>query len=354
LSTLRAAADHDLTSFMLPASLGGRGRGWEDWGALLHEVSYLCADAGFPALLSSATAMQQLLARAPHGTAAGHYARTIASGDAFLAFCWTEGTDPFSFATTARRDGSDFVLSGRKKPLVGAQIATAFVIFARDTRTGDVVAAIVDREDRGVTVTPMRAIGLRSTGFGSVQLDEVRVPDERVLAVADGVSFGQVYLNVMRLQIPIWLLGRMRQFFERCVIELRERIRYDAPVTEMQAVQAAFGSMAVSLETTRLVVRDALARAGQCRHESYWDPGFAVAKYHAVEQALALGRTAQGILGGAAVFEADGFERELRGFQCLVANVGTQLVLQIDLGALVVAETRQPQEDFVHDVRPIG
>jgi alkylation response protein AidB-like acyl-CoA dehydrogenase len=252
------------------------------------------------------------------------------------------------------------VIRGAKKPLGGGMIATAYVIFARDATTGDVIAAIVERDDPGVSVEPVRAMGLRSVGFGHVTLTDVRIPKERVLAATDGVSFGQAFLNLARLQIPVWVLGRMRSFFERCVVELQRRVRYGIPVAEMQAVQATFGRMAVALETTRLVVRSALARAGQCQHESYWDASFALAKYHAVEQALAFGRAAQNILGGAAVFESDGFERELRGFNCLVANAGTQLVLEIDLGVLAAAETghrfdlNTDQQEKAHDLRSLG
>jgi alkylation response protein AidB-like acyl-CoA dehydrogenase len=138
-------------------------------------------------------------------------------------------------------------------------------------------------------------------------------------------------------------------------MELRQRIRFNLPVTEMQAVQATIGRMWSSLETSRLVVADALERSGS--ENVYWDTGFSLTKYYVVEQALAMWRDAQRILGGAALLTDGPFERFMRDANCLVANAGTQLVLEIDLGVLAIDEVGRREtrpKETRDEVRAVG
>jgi alkylation response protein AidB-like acyl-CoA dehydrogenase len=175
-------------------------------------------------------------------------------------------------------------------------------------------------------------------------MEDVRVPAERVLVTRDGLSYGQAFLNLGRLQLPCWVLGRMRALFERTVENVSSRVRYGVPVADMQAAQAVLGRMVASFATARLVIVDALGRADTNEHEDYWDPAIALSKYVTVEQALTLARGAQAILGGDAAFEAP-FERDIRDFNCFVANLGTQLVLEIDLGVLATAQVVTRRKD---------
>src|SRR5262249_54121734 len=133
-------------------------------------------------------------------------------------------------------------------------------------------------------------------------------------------------------------LGRMRRLFEASVDELSRRIRYKLPLTEMQTIQAAIGRMYIGLETSRLVVKGALERVEREDHDRLWDPALAVAKVHVIEQALAMCRTLQDILGGAGVFEERPYERPIRDLSCLNAIAGTLATLEVDLGIFAKGE----------------
>jgi alkylation response protein AidB-like acyl-CoA dehydrogenase len=338
LGLLEEAARLGLMARLPLASPGAPSGSWREWGWLLHELGLLCEDLALPMLLALCATVGNMLSQLGREDLMARYVRPLQQGQAFISFSWSEGADPFSFRTTARPDGTHFVLDGGKKPITGALIATAFMVFARHAETGDIMAVMVERTDPGVEVSPAPLMGLRSAGFGHVRLQGVRVPRERVLVAHDGLSFGQGCLNLGRLQLPCFTLGRMRAFFEACVLEVRRRVRYGLPIVEMQAVQAALGRMAVSLETTRLVVHHALERAARDEHEACWEPSTVLSKYFSVEQALTLCREAQRVLGGDAVACDAPFERDMRAFQSFVANQGTQLVLEVDLGVLVADE----------------
>ena len=193
-------------------------------------------------------------------------------------------------------------------------------------------------DDPGVTITPHPATGLRASGMGRLELERVAIPADRVLVAVDGLSYGQRFLNERRLEMPCWALGRMRALLETCVAELAERIRYGLPLTEMQTVQAAIGRMFAGVETSRLVLDGVLERVDQGLHDRLWDAPLALAKYHVIQEALALCRTLQDVLGGAAVLEADAYERAIRDLSCLNAIAGTLATLEVDLGVLTVAD----------------
>jgi len=96
-----------------------------------------------------------------------------------------------------------------------------------------------------------------------------------------------------------------------------------------------------------------IERIGQSLHDPLWDPPLALTKYHVIREALAMCRTLQDILGGAAVFEAAPYERAIRDLSCLNAIAGTMLTLEVDLGILTIGDVelrRRPTKNR-HDER---
>jgi alkylation response protein AidB-like acyl-CoA dehydrogenase len=305
---------------------------------VLHEIGYRSADTSFPMLLAYLGTLTKMLNDTGRDDLIERYVRPMVQGRRLGGFAWSEGHDPFTFRTVLEKTPTGHVLSGLKGPVADAQIADVFMVFARDEATSDLVTVLVERDDPGVTITPYLATGLRAAGMGRIKLDRVAIPPERVLVSVDGLSYGQRFLNERRLEMPCWALGRMRALLETCVAELAQRIRYGLPLTEMQTVQAAVGRMYAGLETSRLVLHGVLERIGQGLHDPLWDAPLALTKYHVIHQALAMSRTLQDILGGAAVLEAAAYERPIRDLACLNAIAGTLLTLEVDLGVLTIGD----------------
>jgi acyl-CoA dehydrogenase len=340
---LREAGELGLFGFTAPREVGGAGRSWREWGWYLHEIGYLCTDTSLPMLLAYCGTLIKLLHESRRPELIDRYVRPMTRGELLAGFCWSEGRDALSFRTTLRRSGRGYVLTGEKLPIADGMLADVFLVFARSEETGDVVGVLVERGDVGVEVKPYLATGLRAAGMGRVRFEQVELPEDRMLVATDGLSFGQRFLNDRRLEMPCWALGRMRALFETCVSELAQRVRYGLPVTEMQTVQAAIGRMVAQIESSRLVVASALDRVAAEAHDPYWDPPLAFTKLHVVEQALALTRTLQDILGGVAVFEAGPYERTIRDLSCLNPIAGTLATLQVDLGILAVTQLEHRQ-----------
>ncbi len=347
---LREAAGLGLLGFTMPAALGGGGRSWREWGLLLHEIAYRCDDTSFPMLLAYCATVTKMLHDTGRADLIARYVVPMMRGECLGGFGWSEGHDPFSFETTARKDGDDYVVSGEKGPIANGLIGDVFMIFARDTATSDVQCVLVERGDSGVEITPYPAMGLRAAGMARVRFHDVRVPGWRVLRDCDALSYGQRFLNDRRLEMPCWALGRMRALFETCARDLQKRVRYGLPLTEMQTIQAAFGRMVIGLEASRLVVQETLTVAERDGFDPLWHPLLAVGKSVVVEHALQMCRTIQDITGGAGVFDLCSYERTIRDLQCLNPIAGTLMTLQVDLGILALAEVgraakKRPIED---------
>lgn len=333
---MAAAANIGLMAFTIPQTIGGAGRTPLEWGLALQAIGYLCDDAAFPLLLGYRGAVCNLLYETGRKDLINRYARPMAQGKVLGSFAYTEGNDPFSFQTMARQTSDGYTISGTKVPVAGGTTSDVFLTFVRRDDANDLMAVLIERDDPGVEITPFETTGLRSLGLAKLQLHDVKIGEERVVAAADALSLAQRFLNGRRLTLPCWIVGRMEALLEQAVADLSSKVRYQLPLTEMQTVQAAVGRMYTAVSTSRLVVNHALERTTSGQHDPMWDSPTAMSKYYVVEKALELCRTAQYVVGGTAVFSGSIYERCMRDFHCLILTAGTQAILETDLGIIAI------------------
>src|SRR5256885_14075172 len=121
-----------------------------------------------------------------------------------------ESRDPCDSLTTASQEGGRWRLDGNKPFIGGAVFANAFLVYAKDTESGDILAFLVERGDDGVSVDPLATMGLRSMGFGSLRLDGVHVPADRLVVGADALSTMHTYLRNRRRMTSRSVVGHIR------------------------------------------------------------------------------------------------------------------------------------------------
>lgn len=334
----RQACQIGMTLYPLSPELGGDGASKMSWGMMLEQVGYLCEDLSFPSVVSLHTAMIKTLYQSNRQDIFERYVQPMIRGDITGAFAYTDGADPFSFKTCARKTEGGYIISGAKHYTTGGDIADVFMTYVRDTSSDDLQVFLIEKNDPGVKVEPLALSGYRSAGVSRVYLNDVFVPESRLLVKADGLTHIQFFLNSRRVILICPLIGRMQAIFERCIGTLNQSIRYGKPLTAMQGVQAQIGKMYKLIETSRAIVYRALARESSGMADELWDEISSLAKFYTTDSAIELVLIAQRLLGGDGQLEANHYGRYLRDFCSFIPGGGTQESINVDLGVMAISK----------------
>jgi len=185
----------------------------------------------------------------------------VLRGEKIGAWCLTEpgaGSDALgSMATTARRDGDQWVLNGEKTFITNAPYADYFLVYAKDDR-GAVQAFVVERGAEGLSTSkPFAKMGMKSSPTGSVSLQDVRVPADHLLG--GGIrDRGHVHksLATERIGLAVMSYGIAERCFEIARDYARTRIQGGKPIASYQLIQQRLARMYVALANARRIVYD--------------------------------------------------------------------------------------------------
>lgn len=329
-----------LLGLALPREIGGEGRDRFEWGIVVEEVSRLSRDPGFSSVMDLNAGLAELLAGTGRADLIQRHAAPMAAGRRVCAAAAYESRDPFDYLTTAREVPGGWELSGSKPFVGGALFADAFVVFAREVESADILAFLVEPVDQGVAVDPLPTMGLRSMGFGSLSLDRVRLPGERLVVEADALSAFNSYLRNRRLMTACAVVGHLQALYDACLSALCDRRRGGRGVLELPNVQRTVGEMYTALQASRALVHQALAAACGPR-DLHFDPLATAAKEFVSEQAVKIGLAVMNLQGGEGYMGRHPWERYMRDALGLVGGQGAQELLLVQLGQQAALETQQ-------------
>jgi len=141
-------------------------------------------------------------------------------------------------ATTARRDGGDWVLDGEKKWIGNASFADLVVVWARDAQDGQVKGFVVEKDTDGMSFDLQRdKIALRVVQNATVRLDGVRVPDQNRLAEGNSFADTARVLRLTRAGVAWMATGCARGAYEHALHYTGEREQFGRPIAGFQLVQ---------------------------------------------------------------------------------------------------------------------
>jgi acyl-CoA dehydrogenase len=320
----RKARDAGLWLPQLPAEYGGLGLGllelcpiFEEAGrSLLGPLALNCSapDEGTMHLLLRFATLEQK----------ERYLRPLAEGRLRSTFAMTEpapgaGSDPSMLQTRARRDGTEWVINGRKWFASGAEGAAFAVVAAlTDPEATKATLFLVDADTPGYRVVrriPTMGIGIPG-GHCEVALEGCRVASAQVLgAPGQGFRLMQARLGPARLTHCMRWLGVAQRSLEIATARARERRAFGSPLGEHEAVQWMLADSAIDIHSSRLMIQHAAWRIEQgdeARAET------STCKVHVAE---AVGRVVDravqvcGSLGYSTDLPLEAFYREVRAFR---------------------------------------
>jgi glutaryl-CoA dehydrogenase len=140
--------------------------------------------------------------------------------------------------TTARRDGTAWVLDGQKKWIGNATFADYVVIWARSAEDGQVKGFVVEKGTPGFETSKMRdKIALRVVQNAHITLDGVRVPEENRLQRANTFRDTAAVLRQTRAGVAWMATGCARGAYEHALAYSRQRQQFGRPIAGFQLVQ---------------------------------------------------------------------------------------------------------------------
>ena len=196
-----------------------------------------------------------------------HYLPRMAT-DTVCSYALSEassGSDAFALTTTARPDGSDYILNGRKLWISNAAEAGLFIVFTTVDPTAGykgITAFLVERDTPGFTVGKKEdKLGIRASSTCELLFDDCRVPAANILGeVGKGYKIAIETLNEGRIGIAAQLLGLATGAWTHAAKYSQERRQFGKPIAEFQAVQFLLAEMATDIEASRLMVYNTARR----------------------------------------------------------------------------------------------
>jgi acyl-CoA dehydrogenase len=269
----------------------------------------------------------------------------MCSGRAMAAFAMTEpeaGSDVAAMRTSARRDGSGWVIDGDKHLISNAGIADIYVVFAVTTPGvghRGLSAFLVPADTPGLTFGGPQVLAAPHP-LGRLRFESCRVPAAALLGEVDGgFKLGMMALDAIRPSVGAAACGMATKALVVTLAHATSRKQFGAPLASFQLVREKIGRLATELEASRLLVY----RAAWCRDTQRGRITIeaAMAKSFATEAAQHIVDEAVQIAGGIGVLVGHPVERLYRAVRALRIYEGTT-----EIHRLVIADQLlQPVDD---------
>ncbi|MFH8887003.1 acyl-CoA dehydrogenase family protein [Streptomyces sp. NPDC017949] len=247
----------------LPEAYGGGGGGIAELSIVLEELGA----AGCPLLMMvvSPAICGTVIARFGTEDQKRTWLPGLADGTRTMAFGITEpdaGSNSHRITTTARRDGDDWILTGRKVFISGVDIADATLIVGRteDARTGRLKPClfIVPRDTPGFGRTVIDMELQAAEKQFELILDEVRLPASSLVGDEDA-GLLQLFagLNPERIMTAAFAIGMGRHALAKAVDYAKTRQVWREPIGSHQAIAHPLAAAHIELELARLMMQKA-------------------------------------------------------------------------------------------------
>ena len=255
----------------------------------------------------------------------------MATGEAIGCFGLTEpdvGSDPASLRTSARRDGSDWVLNGTKMWITNGGVADVAVVWARSD--DGIRGFVVPAETPGFTANDIeRKISLRASVTSELVLDDVRLPEDAVLPEVTGMRGPLSCLSEARYGIVWGSMGAARACFETALEYAKTRTQFGKPIGGFQLTQRKLVEMAVEINKGMLLA----LHLGRMKDEGRVRPEqVSLGKLNNVHEALAICREARSILGANGITLEYPIVRHMNNLESVYTYEGTHEIHTLILG----------------------
>lgn len=332
----RSLYNAGLYAIEVPERYGGLGMSYETQFLLNETLGYYDTGFGFSFHAGSMSADPVFIAGNEEQKAWA--AERLLEGKIF-AFCLTEscaGSDAGAIATTARRDGDEYIISGTKTFISCGEIADYFVVAATIDKTlkhKGITLFLVEKE-RGVQIGKHEdKMGLRLSPTNEVIFDDVRIPASNLIG-EEGRGFPVIMKNMesVRPQTMTFAAGLMMRAVDEATKFAKERKSFDMPIIKFQGLSFLLADM---LKLTQ-ISHGTLMHIAKLLDEGKPLNGIgSSAKIFISESATQVASHAVQILGGYGYMKEYPVEKLMRDAKIFEIFEGTNQIQQVVLAGLL-------------------
>ena len=337
--TLRVAGQLGLGGIYVREDVGGAGLGRTEAVAIFEELAQ--GDPAIAAYITIHNMVAWMIDTYGDAAQRERWLPSMTTMDDLGAYCLTEpgaGSDAAAIATSAIRDGDEYVLTGVKQFISGGGEASVYVVMARTGEPGarGITAFLVEDGAAGLSFgAKERKMGWKAQPTRQVILDQVRVPASAILGELDrGFRIAMSALNGGRINIAACSLGGAQWALDRTVRYVHERFTFGEPLAEKQSVVFTLADMATELQAARALVRDAATALDEQAPDAAMQ--CAMAKRFATDAGFRVANDALQLHGGYGYLQDYGIEKVVRDLRVHQILEGTNEIMRVIIGREVL------------------
>tara|TARA_Y100000748_G_scaffold304000_1_gene311231 strand:- start:1265 stop:2437 length:1173 start_codon:yes stop_codon:yes gene_type:complete len=315
----------------LPEESGGAGVSSVAYGLILHEL-----ERGDSGLRSFASVQGSLVMYPIHAYGSEEqkkkWLQGLGSGELIGCFGLTEsnfGSNPGGMATTAKKDGDDWIINGSKMWITNGSLADVAIVWAKD-ESGIIRGFLLEKGMKGFTSNNIHGkLSLRASVTSELSMVNVRVPDSARLPNIEGLKGPLSCLTQARYGIAWGMVGAAIDCYQTALDYSLERKQFSKPIAAYQMTQAKFAEMITQITMAQLTVYQLgrLKDQGKMRFDQV-----SLAKRNHCVMARDISRTCREILGGNGIIEDYSPMRHMANIETVFTYEGTHEMHSLILG----------------------
>ena len=318
----------------LPEESGGAGVSSVAYGLILHEL-----EKGDSGLRSFASVQGALVMYPIHSYGSDEQKKKwlpgLGSGKLIGCFGLTEpnfGSNPGGMATTAKKDGGDWIINGSKMWITNGSLADVALVWAKD-EAGIIHGFLIEKGMKGFTSNNIHGkLSLRASVTSELSMVNVRIPDSARLPDVEGLKGPLSCLTQARYGVAWGMVGAAVDCYETALDYSLERKQFSKPIAGYQLTQAKFAEMLTQITMAQLTVYQLgrLKDQGKMRFDQV-----SLAKRNHCSMARDVARTCREILGGNGIIEDYSPIRHMANIETVFTYDGTHDMHTLILGQAI-------------------
>ena len=322
-----------LMGVLVPTEYGGSGFSYTEYVTAIEQLSILDPSIGLSMAAHNSLCSGHIL-QFGNKEQKQKWLPKLAIAEWIGAWGLTEhntGSDAASMATTAVKDGDEWVLNGAKNFITHAITADVAVVIARTGEKGDshgMTAFIIEKGIPGFYSGKKEdKLGMRASETAELIFDNCRIPEENILGdIGKGFMQAMKVLDGGRISIAALGLGIAKGAYQVALQYSKEREQFGKPISHFQAIAFKLADMATEIEASELLIYNAADKKN--RGDRMTLEG-AMAKYYSSEIAVKIATNAVQVLGGYGYTKDFPVERYYRDSKLCTIGEGTSEIQKL-------------------------